>query len=357
MAEQMRLLLKLALLLLMLSGSFAETVRYYVRNREVVGRAAGSDVYVSAEQLGKVLSPEELKRVSWSPTGQISIDGAPGPAGTGTVSMHWVAEQLGFSKRVSAGTVDWVKVATPTTSALSPGTNEVLTNRRSEYRVAGQRMAEIQKSLPLSPRVDYVQRVERIGNQVVKASPLGHLKWHFLVLSMDQPNAACTGEGYVFVTDTMLDMGVSDDELAGALGHEIAHGVRRHVFRRSDLLTDITNLLKDFSVLQARINNGEDTFALRQQVDQYSKRRDHLQYKFDHEKLYTHLDEEEADVLGLRYAVTSGYSADGLGDCLRRLEAHKVKHFGTAVLEDDMSHPPLKRRLDILQRARRNAGF
>lgn len=353
----MRALLKLLLLLLVLTGSFADSVRYYVRNRELVGRAAGSDVYVSAEQLRKVLSPEEHKRISWNTAGQLSIDGVVAPDSNGVVSMQWVAERLGFTKRVGAGTVDWVKIATPTTAALSPATTQQMTSRRSEYRVAGQRMAEIQKSLPPSPRVDYAKRVERIGNQVVKASPLAHLDWHFLVLSMDQPNAACTGEGYVFVTDSMLDMGVSDDELAGALGHEIAHGVRRHVFRRSDLLTDIMNLLKDYDALRARINDGEDTFALRQQVDQYAKRRDHLQYKFDHEKLYTHIDEEEADVLGLRYAVTSGYSADGLGDCLRRLEAHKVKHFGTAVLEDDMSHPPLKRRLDILQRARRNAGF
>lgn len=354
----MRTLLKLLLLLLVLSASFAETVRFYVRNREVSGRASGGDIYVTAEQLQKVLSPEELKRLNWTADGQLRIDGVQTASPAGIVSMQWVAQQLGFAKRLGPGSVDWVKLAnTNPSSGLSAETTAAMTSRRSEFREAGKRMAEVQKELPPSPRVDYAQRVDRIGKMVVKSSPLAHLNWHFLVLSMDQPNAACTGEGYVFVTDSMLEMGVSDDELAGALGHEIAHGVRRHVFRRSDLLRDILNLLKDYESLRGRINNGEDTFGLRQQVDQYARRRDHLQYKFDHEKLYTHLDEEEADVLGLRYAVTAGFSADGLGDCLRRLESRKVKQFGTAVLEDDMSHPPLRRRLEILQRARRNGGF
>jgi len=183
------------------------------------------------------------------------------------------------------------------------------------------------------------------------------MPWTFAVLKMSPPNAACTGEGHVFVADSLLDMNITDDELAGVLGHEIAHGVRRHVFRRSDLLRDIMQLLQDYKRLQTQINAGDDNLTLRQQVASYGRQRDQLQYKFDHDIYYSKLDEEEADVLGLRYSVTAGFSADGLGNCLSKLERLLVKQFGAAVLRDDMSHPPTARRLEILQKARRNAGF
>lgn len=352
-----RLFLAAGVVAILMTSSFAAAPRFYVRNREVQGRVVGSDVYLSAEQLNKVLSPEDWSKVRWSPDGQVQIGSATIQAESGAVSMDWVAQQLGLSKRSGPGTVDWLKVTTSEeASSLAP--EVVATNaRRPEYREAGRRLQEIATQIPVSLRQDYAERVERIGRQVVRVTPLRDLEWHFLVLRAREPNAACTGEGHVFVTESLLDMGLNDDELAGVLGHEVAHGVRRHTFRRSDLLRDIKNLLRDYVTLQTRLDNGEDSFSLRQQISTYSRRRDDLQYRFDHDRFYSHIDEEEADVLGMRYAVTAGFSAEGLGNALRRLEELQVKQFGTAVLQDDMSHPPVKRRLQILQVARRNGGF
>lgn len=340
-----------ALLLMAPVGS--EGTRFYLRNREVSGRVMGGDIYLAREQLNKLLSPEDLAKIQWSDSGQPEIDGQAAPPGPG-VSLSWVATHLGFTRRLGEGTVDWVKLPNAT---ASPEVSDDSWKRRTEYREAGRRLTQVLREIPKSDRTELQARVDRIGLQVVKASPLRDMHWNFVVVNMRSPNAACTGEGHVFVTDSLLDMGISDDELAGVLGHEVAHGVRRHTFRRSDLLRDITQLLVDFRNLQNRIDSGENTLTLREQVERYGRQRDQLQYKFDHEREYTHVDEEEADVLGLRYAVTAGFSADGLGECLARLERLRVSQFGTAVLQDDMSHPPTRRRLEILRRARHNAGF
>lgn len=348
-----RLSLGLILVVWLLAPVSSQGTRFYLRNREVNGRVLGGDVYLAREQLDKLLAPDELARIRWGESGQAEIDGQPAPPGPG-LSLNWMATQLGFTKRQGDGTVDWVKLPAAT---ATPEVSDDSWKRRPEYREAGKRLAQVLKEIPRSNRADLQARVDRIGHQVVKASPLKDMHWNFVVVSMRGPNAACTGEGHVFVTDSLLDMGISDDELAGVLGHEIAHGVRRHTFRRSDLLRDITRLLDDYRNLQNRIDSGENTLTLREQVERYGRQRDQLQYKFDHEREYTLLDEEEADVLGLRYAVTAGFSADGLGACLDRLEKHLIKQFGTAVLHDDMSHPPTKRRLEILRRARQNAGF
>ena len=343
-----------ALLLVCLSWApvTSETTHFYVRNREVSGKVIGGDIYLARNQLEKLLSQEELERIHWNSTGQPEIDGTPAPPGPG-LSLNWLATQLGFERRQGQGTVDWVK----TQLATQPEVSDESWRRRPEYREAGRRLQQVLKEVPLTDRPELQSRVDRVGQNVVQASPLRGMKWTFVVVQMASPNAACTGEGHVFVTDSLLDMGITDDELAGVLGHEIAHGVRRHVFRRSDLLRDIKQLLVDYDNLQNRIDKGENSLTLRQQIERYGRQRDQLQYKFDHDRFYTHIDEEEADVLGLRYAVTAGYSAEGLGQCLQRLEKLRVNQFGTAVLRDDMSHPPTARRLEILQRARRNAGF
>ncbi|MBS2037901.1 M48 family metalloprotease [bacterium] len=331
----------------------ADGTHFYLRNREVTGKVVGADIFVARDQLSRLLNPEELKRVEFDDQGVAAIDGQKAPEGPG-LSLSWLAGSLGFTRRLGPGTVDWVKIQNENTQ---PEVSAEVWSRRAEFREAGRRLNEILKSVPRTDRPELQARVDRIGQKVIQATPLREMPWTFVVVKMYPPNAACTGEGHVFVADSLLDMNISDDELAGVLGHEIAHGVRRHVFRRSDLLRDILNLLADYKRLQAQIDQGQDSLTLRQQVAAYTRQRDQLQYKFDHEVSYSRLDEEEADVLGLRYAVTAGYSADGLGDCLSKLERLLVKQFGAAVLRDDMSHPPTARRLEILQRARANAGI
>lgn len=338
---------------LSLLPAWAEGTHFYLRNREVVGKLVGGDVYVARDQLARLLNAEELKRLQFDESGQAAIDGQKAPDGPG-VSLTWLATTLGFTRRVSDGTVDWVKLPNATTQ---PAVSAEVWTRRAEYREAGRRLDQILREIPKTDRPELQARVDRIGARVIQATPLKDMPWTFVVVKMSPPNAACTGEGHVFVTDSLLDMNISDDELAGVLGHEVAHGVRRHVFRRSDLLRDITALLSDYKRLQSQIDQGSDSLTLRQQVAAYSRQRDQLQYKFDHDIYYSKLDEEEADVLGLRYAVSAGFSADGLGDCLTKLERLLIKQFGAAILRDDMSHPPTSRRLEILQKARRNAGF
>jgi predicted Zn-dependent protease len=349
----MRALRLFLLILVTLAPLWAEGTHFYLRNREVTGKQVGGDVYLTRDQLSKFLDSGELKRLQFDEQGAASIDGQKSPEGPG-ISLSWLATALGFSRRTGPGTVDWVKLAS---ESSQPVVSAEVWTRRPEYREARRRLNEILKEVPRTDRPELQARVDRIGKQIIQGTALKDMPWTFVVVQMSPPNAACTGEGHVFVADSLLDMGISDDELAGVMGHEVAHGVRRHVFRRSDLLRDILNLLKDYERLQTQIDEGHDSLTLRQQANAYTRQRDQLQYKFDHEIYYTKLDEEEADVLGLRYAVSAGFSADGLGSCLTKLEKLLVKQFGAAVLRDDMSHPPTSRRLEILQKARRNAGF
>ena len=72
------------------------------------------------------------------------------------------------------------------------------------------------------------ERINRIGQSLVKQSTRQDLTYHFKVLNNDEVNAmACPG-GFIYVFKGLVDYMPSDDELAGVLGHEIGHVVKRH---------------------------------------------------------------------------------------------------------------------------------
>ncbi|HUR81092.1 MAG TPA: M48 family metalloprotease, partial [Thermoanaerobaculia bacterium] len=70
--------------------------------------------------------------------------------------------------------------------------------------------------------------VDRIGHELAAKSERPNLPWTFTVLDTPIVNAMALPGGYVYVTRGMLERINSEDELAGVIGHEIAHVTARH---------------------------------------------------------------------------------------------------------------------------------
>lgn len=75
---------------------------------------------------------------------------------------------------------------------------------------------------------DLQERVERIGQSLVKQCARQDLHYTFKVLNTNDVNALSLPGGFVYVFKGLIDFMPSDDELAGVLGHEIGHIVKRH---------------------------------------------------------------------------------------------------------------------------------
>ncbi len=85
------------------------------------------------------------------------------------------------------------------------------------------------------------ERVNRIGQSLVKVSERQDLDYTFKVLNSDEVNAlACPG-GFVYVFKGLIDYMPSDAELAGVLGHEVTHVVKKHTVHQIEkqLLTTL----------------------------------------------------------------------------------------------------------------------
>lgn len=74
-----------------------------------------------------------------------------------------------------------------------------------------------------------VQRyVDSLGQKLAAVSHLPNLAWHFRVLDSPVVNAFAIPGGYVYITRGILAYLNSEAQLAGVLGHEIAHVTARH---------------------------------------------------------------------------------------------------------------------------------
>lgn len=119
--------------------------------------------------------------------------------------------------------------------AINPGTGNptiVLSSVQGE-RKTGQEMHD--KFLDEGQNYDDAELqayVEKIGQRLVAHSDKPDLKFTFTVLDAPGINAFATPGGFIYVNRGLLAYLNSEAELAGVLGHEIAHVTARHHARR-----------------------------------------------------------------------------------------------------------------------------
>ncbi len=176
--------------------------------------------------------------------------------------------------------------------------------------------------------------VNRIGRWLAMQTERPELPWTFAVIDTDTVNAFAAPGGYVFVTRGLFLMLRNEAELAGVIGHEISHVLRRHHLvaiekqMRASLATDVTGMLVDYDSEMVDVLVGAG-------MELYGK-------GLDRE------DEFEADGMGVVVAARSGYDAYGLPAMLMTLYNSRENDQSLAFLFS--THPPTVDRLENLDR-------
>ncbi|GEM_PF-401071 len=173
--------------------------------------------------------------------------------------------------------------------------------------------------------------VNLVGQAVARVSDRPDIDYYFAIVNSQAPNAFATPGGYVFLSIGLLQMIQNEAQLAGVLGHEIAHITHKHALgtiQRSKSLQGIGALT--MSVME------EDPSQFSQLIDQVS------------DLIFTNgLDKDlefEADRLGLEYAVRAGYYPTGLKDFLKILgNSQELKR--SSILS---THPSARQRYRLL---------
>ncbi len=138
-----------------------------------------------------------------------------------------------------------------------------------ENRIGRQISGNLLGAVPLV-RDDKLQRyVNLVGQWVAQNSGRKDVTWRFGVLDTDAINAFAAPGGYVFVTKGLYRRLNSEAELAGVLGHEIAHVTQKHhlkVLKQSTLIGALGQAASQKAqgsdqMVQNLIGNGAEIMA------------------------------------------------------------------------------------------------
>jgi Zn-dependent protease with chaperone function len=107
---------------------------------------------------------------------------------------------------------------------------------------------EVLKEMGTDEDSEQLQRINNIGYRIAQRSDPDKTNYSFRIVKMEEPNAFALPGGFIFITTGMLDLNLTDDELAALLGHEITH-VRNEHSRKAAKRQTIMNLLYQALVL------------------------------------------------------------------------------------------------------------
>jgi beta-barrel assembly-enhancing protease len=182
------------------------------------------------------------------------------------------------------------------------------------------------------------QYLDQVGGQLVQSSSVSQSPYPFEFHLLRDPqtiNAFALPGGQVFITAGLLRRLSSEAQLAGVLGHEIAHVVARHGaehLAKQQLGTAIV------TAVGVATSDGEDggqrAAVLAQAVNQLVSLR------------YGREDELESDRLGFRFMTEAEYDPRGILELMKILGASRQ---GGAPPEFFSTHPNPANRLTLLQ--------
>ena len=186
---------------------------------------------------------------------------------------------------------------------------------------------------PLVPNAGLQRYVNHVGRWLAAQTERPDLPWQFGVLDSPNVNAFAVPGGTIFITKGLLDRMRNEAELAGVLGHEIVHVLRKHHLKaiqkgaQSALAGDAMS-----AALKDRAGPARDKL-ISFGTEMYSRGLDKS-------------DELEADRMGIVIAARGGYDAYGLPSVLQTLQAMNAQDSGVALMFK--THPAPGERLDAL---------
>lgn len=144
--------------------------------------------------------------------------------------------------------------------------------------------------------------VQTIGEQLASVSHRPKLPYQFNVVNSSTANAYALPGGFISVTRGLLLEMESENELAGVIGHEIAHATARHA-ARGEVRSILTNVLLTAGQIYLQ-SEGISNAGLYSDLGQIGAGAILASYSRDQER--------QSDRLGIQYMTKAGYNPQGM---------------------------------------------
>ena len=221
--------------------------------------------------------------------------------------------------------------------AVALGISACGVSQQQEVQLGQQESAQIQQQLPLVQDAVINQYVNALGNQIASHTSRADLQWQFYVVNTDVVNAFALPGGIIYVNRGVLERADRMDELAGVMGHEIEHVVRRHSVKQMEqmqganvgvaLACTLTNICSNQAAAAAINVGGTAIFAK-----------------------FSRTDEVQADEGGFHNVMNAGISPNGMLTFFQKLLAEEQQSNNSNVSSWFADHPGTQDRIADIQR-------
>lgn len=157
-----------------------------------------------------------------------------------------------------------------------------------------------------------------LGSRLAAASDDPKQDFTFFMMKDRQVNAFATVGGYIGVNAGLVLVADSEDEVAGVIGHEIAHVTQTHVLRsveraQRDSVPILLAMLGAIAIAQSgSSSSGDAAMAAMASAQGIAAQR---------QINYTRSNESEADRIGIRTLARSGYDPGAMAQMFERMQA------------------------------------
>ncbi len=200
-----------------------------------------------------------------------------------------------------------------------------------------QEAQQVNAQLPIVQDAIIQNYVNSLGQRIASRTSRGDLNWQFQVVNSDVVNAFALPGGFVYVNRGVLERASNMSEVAGVLGHEIEHVVRRHSVKQMEqaqganvgvgILCALTGVCNS-GIAQAAINvGGTAVFAK-----------------------FSRTDEIQADEGGFNNVMNAGISPRGMYTFFQKLLAEEQQSGNSNVSAWFSDHPGTSDRIADIQR-------
>ena len=105
---------------------------------------------------------------------------------------------------------------------------------QQEVEMGATAAQQVNAQLPMLNDAQISAYVEQLGRRIAQTTSRSDLEWHFAVVNTDVVNAFALPGGFIYINRGILARADNESELAGVVGHEIEHVVRRHSVKQME---------------------------------------------------------------------------------------------------------------------------
>src|SRR5256714_2476255 len=190
--------------------------------------------------------------------------------------------------------------------------------------------SQINQQLPIIRDPEANRYINLLGDSIARLTSRTDITdWRFYIVDSKEVNAFAVPGGFIYVNRGLIERTQRMDQLAGVLGHEIGHVVRRHSIKQMQQQQGANIGVTLACVLTSVCSNQASQAAI--QVGGTA-----LFAKFSRQ------DEAEADEEGVRNTVRAGISPNGMPEMFQILINERTSNpsavegwFATHPLEED----------------------